>query len=53
MTDYASARALFDRWDVPEANRTEWECGHFGTLLRAIRKDDLRQTIGAALESMA
>jgi hypothetical protein len=53
MTDYASARALFDRWDVPEANRTEWECGHFGTLLRAIRKDDLRQTIGAALETMA
>jgi len=49
MTDYASARAPFDDWGVPQGNRTEWDCGHFGTLLRAIRRDDLRDAIRTAL----
>jgi hypothetical protein len=40
--------ATLDAWDVPPANRTAWETGHFGVLLRAIR-GDLEGIIGAAL----
>jgi hypothetical protein len=29
--------ATLDAWDVPPGNRTAWETGHFGVLLRAIR----------------
>ncbi|WP_458184992.1 alpha/beta hydrolase family protein [Haladaptatus sp. NG-WS-4] len=49
MTDYESASELFDRWGVPASNRTVWDCGHFGTLLRVIRKDDYQKRVAAVL----
>lgn len=39
-----------DAWGVPDANRTAWETGHFGTLLRAIR-GDLSPVVDAALSA--
>ena len=40
--------ATLDAWDVPAANRTVWETGHFGVLLRAIR-GKLDGVVGSAL----
>ncbi|WP_136590012.1 alpha/beta hydrolase family protein [Salinigranum halophilum] len=31
--------ATLDAWGVPAENRTAWDTGHFGTLLRSIRGD--------------
>ncbi|AUV83959.1 alpha/beta hydrolase [Salinigranum rubrum] len=40
--------ATLDAWGVPEENRTTWETGHFGALLRSIR-GDLEPVVDAAL----
>jgi hypothetical protein len=40
--------ATLDAWGVPDANRTAWETGHFGVLLRSIR-GDLAPVVDAAL----
>jgi hypothetical protein len=37
MTRYRPTKAVFERWGVPTANYTEWDCGHFGVLLRVMR----------------
>jgi hypothetical protein len=37
MTQYQTTKAVFEEWGIPAANFTEWDCGHFGVLLRVMR----------------
>jgi hypothetical protein len=53
MTQYPTTRETLDRWGVPEENRLEWDCGHFGVTLRAMRTDEFREFVRAALASSA
>jgi hypothetical protein len=39
---------VLDAWGVPPENRTVWDTGHFGVLLRAIR-GELEPILDAAL----
>jgi hypothetical protein len=50
MTQYATTRQTMDRWGVPEENRLEWDCGHFGVTLRAMRTDEFQRFVREALE---
>ncbi|MFC7044088.1 alpha/beta hydrolase [Halobacteriaceae archaeon GCM10025711] len=50
MTQYQDTRAFLYQWGVPEANRLEWDCGHFGVLLRAMRTAEFQSFITDALD---
>ncbi|WP_152041167.1 alpha/beta hydrolase [Salinigranum salinum] len=53
MTQYQTMRATLDRWGVPEENRLEWDCGHFGVTLRAMRTEEFQEFVRTALASPA
>ncbi|KAB1196118.1 MULTISPECIES: alpha/beta hydrolase family protein [Haloferax] len=48
-----TARALFEEWEIPRPNRTEWECGHFGVMANLIRRDEFQQTVARELDRAA
>ncbi|WP_396612454.1 alpha/beta hydrolase family protein [Haloferax sp. S1W] len=45
MAPTRTARVLLDEWGVPDWNRREWDCGHFGVLSNLIRGDEFQQTV--------
>ncbi|WP_254525574.1 hypothetical protein [Natrinema caseinilyticum] len=49
MTKYATFRQTLDEWDVPAENRLEWDCGHFGVTLRAMRTDEFQKFVREAI----
>ena len=49
MTQYPTTRETLDRWGVPEGNRLEWDCGHFGVTLRAMRTEEFQDFVRTAL----
>jgi hypothetical protein len=49
MTQYPTTRETLDRWGVPEENRLEWDCGHFGVTLRAMRTEAFQEFVRGAL----
>jgi hypothetical protein len=51
MTQYPTTRETLDRWGVPEGNRLEWDCGHFGVTLRAMRTQEFQEFVRTALAS--
>ncbi|MFC7096394.1 alpha/beta hydrolase [Halobaculum marinum] len=51
MTQYSTTSDTLDRWGVPESNRLEWDCGHFGVTLRAMRTDEFQEFVKGALET--
>ncbi len=51
MTQYQTTRETLDRWGVPATNRLEWDCGHFGVTLRAMRTDEFQAFLVRALAS--
>ena len=53
MTQYPTTRETLDRWGVPDRNRLEWDCGHFGVTLRAMRTEEFQEFVRAALASPA
>jgi pimeloyl-ACP methyl ester carboxylesterase len=53
MTQYPTTRETLDRWGVPEGNRLEWDCGHFGVTLRAMRTEEFQEFVRTALASPA
>ncbi|AHZ21174.1 abhydrolase domain-containing 18 [Haloferax mediterranei ATCC 33500] len=46
-----TARVLLDEWSVPEANRREWNCGHFGVLSNLIRGSEFQTTVRRELDA--
>ena len=50
MAPYRDARDLLTRWGVPPQNRTEWDAGHFGTLLRLVRTSAFQDTVAAQFD---
>ncbi len=50
MTKYVTLQETLDGWGVPQDNRLEWECGHFGVTLRAMRTDEFQTFVRAALD---
>lgn len=53
MTQYQTMRETLDQWGVPEGNRLEWDCGHFGVTLRAMRTEEFQEFARSALASAA
>lgn len=53
MTQYPTTRETLDRWGVPDENRLEWDCGHFGVTLRAMRTGEFQEFVRTALASPA
>jgi pimeloyl-ACP methyl ester carboxylesterase len=53
LAPYETARELFDVWEIPDENVTEWTAGHMGVLLRAIRTEDVPRTVAARLDDVA
>jgi hypothetical protein len=53
MTQYPTTRETLDRWGVPEGNRLEWDSGHFGVSLRAMRTEEFQEFVRTALASPA
>jgi hypothetical protein len=51
MTQYDTMRRTLDEWGVPASNRLEWDCGHFGVTLRAMRTDEFQEFVSGALTS--
>ncbi|KAB1190377.1 alpha/beta hydrolase [Haloferax sp. MBLA0076] len=51
MTQYPTMRQTLDEWGVPAENRLEWDCGHFGVTLRAMRTDTFQEFLIDALET--
>ena len=49
MTQHPTTRETLDRWGVPETNRLEWDCGHFGVTLRAMRTEAFQEFVRTAL----
>jgi hypothetical protein len=50
MTQYQPTKAVFEEWDVPETNFTEWDCGHFGVLLRVMRTREFQHLLTNLLD---
>ncbi len=48
-TPYPFAAQLLDDWEVPQANRLIWKTGHFGVLVRMIRRPEVKQFITYAM----
>jgi pimeloyl-ACP methyl ester carboxylesterase len=53
MAPTATAETLLRRWRVPRQNVFEWDCGHFGTMVRLIRGDVYQRTVTGALDRFA
>jgi hypothetical protein len=49
MTRSPTTRKTLDRWGVPETNRLEWNCGHFGVTPRAMRTEAFQEFVRTAL----
>ncbi|MGM0592185.1 MAG: alpha/beta hydrolase [Halobacteriota archaeon] len=49
----ATARRLLDAWNVPDENRTEWNVGHFGVLVKLLRGSGYRDTVARQLDSFS
>jgi hypothetical protein len=45
MTKYQPTKAVFETWGGPAANVTEWDCGHFGVLLRVMRTREFQHLL--------
>ncbi|NLV08078.1 alpha/beta hydrolase [Haloarcula rubripromontorii] len=50
MTKYETLRETLDKWNVPQENRLEWDCGHFGVTLRAMRTAEFQDFVRLALD---
>jgi hypothetical protein len=50
MTQYQPTRTVFEQWGVPESNFTEWDCGHFGVLLRVMRTQEFQHLLTTLLD---
>lgn len=49
MTKYETLQETLDMWGVPQKNRLEWDCGHFGVTLRAMRTSEFQNFVQSAL----
>ncbi|KAB1188300.1 MULTISPECIES: alpha/beta hydrolase family protein [Haloferax] len=50
MAPTRTAQILLDEWGVPQQNRHEWDCGHFGVVANLIRRDEFQQTVARELD---
>ncbi|WP_327053746.1 hypothetical protein [Halomicrococcus gelatinilyticus] len=53
MAPYRDAHDLLRRWDVPPQNRTEWDAGHFGVLVRLVRRSTYQDAVDAQFDWLA
>jgi pimeloyl-ACP methyl ester carboxylesterase len=51
MTQYRPTKAVFQKWGVPASNFTEWDCGHFGVLLRVMRTQEFQNLLTTILDA--
>jgi dienelactone hydrolase len=51
MTQYRPTKTVFERWGVPASNVTEWDCGHFGVLLRVMRTQQFQHLLTGVLDA--
>jgi len=50
MTQYQPTKTVFEEWGVPASNFTEWDCGHFGVLLRVMRTQEFQHLLTTLLD---
>ncbi|KOX95367.1 alpha/beta hydrolase [Halorubrum tropicale] len=51
MTHYQPTKRVFEEWGVPTSNFTEWDCGHFGVLLRVMRTQQFQHLLTTLLDA--